>query len=68
MSTDADPQFYSPSDAAVACGCCAATTKRLADELHLPAFRTRGGVRLFPATHVEKIRAELQRRKTEALR
>lgn len=58
-------ELYGPQDAAKACGCCAATAKRLADELRLPVMRTRGGVCVFTRQHVEAIQRERERRARE---
>jgi DNA-binding transcriptional MerR regulator len=66
MDTDTQLEFYSPTDAAQACQCCAATVKRIADELRLPVIRTRGGVRLFTSQQVERIQQERIRRAKEA--
>jgi hypothetical protein len=66
MDTDIQVELYSPADAALACECCAATVKRIADELRLPVIRTRGGIRLFTGEQVEKIQLERIRRAKEA--
>lgn len=63
-----DTELYAPQDAARACECCAATAKRLADELRLPVIRTVGGVRLFTRQQVERIQQERIRRAKESLR
>lgn len=61
-------EFFSAADAAKEIPCCAASVKRVARELQLVVIRTRGGVHLFTAPQVEKIRAELERRRIEAMR
>ncbi len=61
-------EFYNPADAATACGCCTASVKRIADQLHLPIIRTIGGVRLFTSQQVAKIKNERERRQIEAWR
>ena len=66
MDTDIQLEFYSPTDAAQACRCCAATVKRIADELRLPVIRTHGGIRLFTGEQVERIQLERIRRAKEA--
>ena len=66
MDTGVEFELYSPSDAGLACQCCAATVKRIADELRLPVMRTRGGIRLFTGSQVERIQQERIRRAKEA--
>jgi len=66
MDTEIEVELFSPTDAALACQCCAATVKRIADELRLPVIRTRGGIRLFTGEQVEKIQLERIRRAKEA--
>lgn len=68
MDTETELEFYAPQDAAQVCECCAATVKRIADELRLPVIRTKGGVRLFTAEQVRRIQGERDRRAREALR
>lgn len=68
MEADTQVELYSPADAAVACQCCAATVKRIADEIRLPVHRTRGGIRLFTGEQVERIQQERIRRAKEAAR
>lgn len=68
MDTDIQFELYSPTDAGLACQCCAATVKRIADELRLPVIRTRGGIRLFTGEQVETIQLERIRRAKEAVR
>jgi hypothetical protein len=68
MNPDTDFELFTPQDAARVCDCCAATVKRLADEIRLPVIRTKGGVRLFSRPQVEAIHRERQRRATEATR
>jgi excisionase family DNA binding protein len=68
MNPDTEMELHTPQDAARVCGCCAATVKRLADEIRLPVIRTVGGVRLFSRQQVEKIQQERERRRREAYR
>ena len=69
MEAEIQVELYSPSDAALACQCCAATVKRIAKELRLPVIRTRGGIRLFTDGQVETIQLErIRRAKEEVLR
>ncbi|MGO9245815.1 MAG: helix-turn-helix domain-containing protein [Verrucomicrobiia bacterium] len=68
MTSDTNPEYFTPQDAASFCGCSTATVKRIADELRLPVIRTVGGVRLFSREQVERIKAERERRAAEALR
>ena len=68
MIPDTELELYTPQDAARVCDCCAATVKRLADEIRLPVIRTVGGVRLFSKQHVERIQEERQRRARESVR
>jgi len=68
MNTELAIELYTPQDAARVNRCCAATVKRIADELHLPAIRTVGGVRLFSRQQVERIQQERERRAQEAVR
>ena len=68
MSTDTNPEYFTPQDAATCCACSTATVKRIADELRLPVVRTVGGVRLFTREQVERIKAERDRRAVEAMR
>ena len=68
LETDAELELYTPQDAGRVLDCCAATVKRIGDELHLPAIRTVGGVRLFSRQQVERIQQERERRAIEASR
>jgi hypothetical protein len=68
MIPDTELELYTPQDAARVCDCCAATVKRLADEIRLPVIRTVGGVRLFSRQQVERIQEERKRRAREAYR
>jgi DNA-binding transcriptional MerR regulator len=68
MIPDTELELYTPQDAARVCDCCAATVKRLADEIRLPVIRTVGGMRLFSRQQVERIQEERQRRAREAYR
>jgi hypothetical protein len=68
MNQETELELFTPQDAARVCECCAATVKRLADEIRLPVIRTVGGVRLFSRQQVERIRQERERRAREALR
>lgn len=68
MNQDIELELYTPQDAARVCECCAATVKRLADEIRLPAIRTVGGVRLFSREQVDRIQQERIRRAQESFR
>ncbi len=68
METEHPQTFYTPQDAAKACGVSAETIKRYADELRLDVLRTVGGIRIFTSAQVEAIWAERQRRAMEAAR
>ena len=68
MNQETELELYTPQDAARVCECCAATVKRLSDELRLPVIRTVGGVRLFSRQQVERIQQERERRAREAFR
>jgi hypothetical protein len=68
MNQETELELFTPQDAARVCECCAATVKRLADEIRLPVIRTVGGVRLFPRQQVERIQQERERRAREAFR
>jgi excisionase family DNA binding protein len=68
MIPDTELELYTPQDAARVCACCAATVKRLADEIRLPVIRTVGGVRLFSRQQVERIQQERERRTRESCR
>ena len=68
MNPEIEMELHTPQDAALVCECCAATVKRLADEMRLPVIRTVGGVRLFTRQQVEKIQQERQRRAQESCR
>ena len=71
MSIDSDitnTEFYTPQDAASESDCSPTTIKRLADELHLPVIRTKGGMRLFTRSQVDRIQQERKRRSTDPWR
>lgn len=68
MNQDTELELYTPQDAARVCECCAATVKRLASEIGLPAIRTVGGVRLFSREQVDRIQQERIRRAQESFR
>ena len=68
MNQEVELELYTPQDAARVSDCCAATVKRLANELRLPILRTVGGVRLFSRPQVEAIQRERERRAIEAAR
>ena len=61
-------QIFTSQDAARVLMCSAGTVKRLADELRLSVQRTVGGVRIFSADQVEKLRRERERRAREGQR
>ena len=58
-------EFFTAADAAKEITCCPASVKRVARELKLVVVRTRGGYNLFTQPQIEKIRAELERRRIE---
>jgi len=66
--TPADVEFCSAADAAREISCHPSSVKRVARELRLAVFKTKGGIHLFTGQQVEKIRLELERRSLEALR
>ena len=70
MNPETELELFTPQDAARVCNppCCAATVKRLADEIRLPVIRTVGGVRLFSRQQVERIQQERDRRARESVR
>jgi len=61
-------QLFTPADGAKRCQCHANTIKRIADDLQVIPHRTANGLRLFTLQQIEKIAAELTRRRMEALR
>ena len=68
MHNETELELFTPQDAARVCECCAATVKRLADEIRLPVIRTVGGVRLFSRQQVERIQQERDRRAREVIK
>ena len=63
-----DFELFSAADAAKEIACHPSSVKRLAAELRLAVIRSRGGIHLFTGPQVSAIRAELERRRIEALR
>lgn len=63
-----DLELFSAADAGVEIGCSATSVKRIAAEIKLPAVTTKGGIHLWTRPMVERLRAELERRRIEALR
>ena len=59
---------YSAGDAAKSIGTSITSVKRLATELRLDIQQTVGGLWLFSEDQVSRIKAELARRQTEALK
>ena len=59
---------FTPGEGARRCGCHANSVKRIADELGITPLRTENGLRIFSLPQIEKIAAELARRRKEALR
>lgn len=68
MNPEMEMELFTPQDAARVCECCAATVKRIADEIRLPVIRTVGGVRLFTRQQVDRIQQERDRRARESAR
>ena len=60
--------LFSAADAAKTVPCHPSSVKRVADELRLTVLRTQGGIHLFTAAQVARIRTELERRRREARR
>jgi hypothetical protein len=56
------------SDVARELGKSITTIKELARRIHAPVLRTGSGIWLFPPAAVEKLRAEIERRRQDALR
>ena len=67
MDTSAE-RLYSPADAGRECGCCGTTIKRLAAEIGIEPILTVSNERLFTKAHVDRIKAERQRRAAETVR
>jgi len=69
--TDAEPvdlELFTAADAGSEIGCSATSVKRISAEIKLPALATRSGIHLFSRPMVERIRAELARRRRESFR
>jgi len=66
--TTPQPEIFTPAEGAKRCGCHPNSVKRLADELGIVPRRTANGLRIFNLEQIEKIAAELVRRRKEALR
>jgi len=60
-----DVQLYRPADVAHRAGCHASTVKAISDYLKLDVARCPDGSRLWNATQVERICAEVARRQEE---
>ena len=71
-STEAKPTtsevLYSVGDVAESIGTSVTTVKRMAAELRLDLIHTIGGIKLFRADQVLKLKAERERRQREAWR
>ena len=65
---NATPGFYTAGDVAENIGVSVTTVKRIASELRIDVQSTVGGLKLFTAAQVAKIKAEWQRRQQEAWR
>ncbi|MFZ2643541.1 MAG: hypothetical protein WA117_21295 [Verrucomicrobiia bacterium] len=63
-----DPLFSLPVDIARKGNCCTMTIKRVADFLNMPVTRTGTGTRIFTRDQARAILAEIEKRRTEALR
>ena len=68
FATPPDAEFYTAADAAKEIPCHPSSVKRIAAELRLAVIRSRGGVHLFTGPQVARIRAEMERRRIEAMR
>jgi DNA-binding transcriptional regulator YhcF (GntR family) len=64
----ADATLYTAADVARPARCHPNTVKKIAAELRMEIIRTPSGCRLFTNTQAERIRAELERRRIEAMR
>jgi len=65
---NATPGFYTAGDVAENIGVSVTTVKRIASELRIDVQHTVGGLKLFTAAQVAKIKSEWQRRQQEAWR
>jgi len=61
-------ELFTAADAGEEIGCSATSVKRIAAEIKLPTITTRSGIHLYTRPMVERIRAELERRRIEAMR
>lgn len=64
----ASETLYLVGDVATSIGTSVTTVKRMASELRLDLIHTVGGVKLFTADQVQKLKVEKARRQTEAWR
>ena len=62
----ATPGFYTAGDVAGNIGVSVTTVKRIASELRIDVQSTVGGLKLFTAAQVARIKVEWQRRQQEA--
>jgi hypothetical protein len=60
------PEFYTAADVGAEVGKSATAIKQLTLEMRLPILRTRSGIWIFTRPMVEKIAAEVSRRRVEA--
>jgi hypothetical protein len=64
----ADATLYTAADVARPNRCHPNTVKAIAGALRMDVLRTANGTRLFTAAQAERIGAELERRRIEAMR
>ena len=62
------PEFYTAADVGVVVGKSATAIKQLVLEMRLPILKTKSGIWIFTRPMVEKITAEVERRRREAYR
>jgi hypothetical protein len=70
-ATCAEPpvlEFFTAADAGAEIGCSPTTVKRVSAEIKLPTIITKSGIHLWTRPMLEKVRAELERRRIEGLR
>jgi hypothetical protein len=63
-----DLELFTAADTGEEIGCSPTSVKRISAEIKLPAITTKSGIHLYTRPMVEKIRAELERRRIEAMR
>ncbi|MEI6084552.1 MAG: hypothetical protein WCS70_09655 [Verrucomicrobiota bacterium] len=63
-----DFELFTAADASEVIQCSPTSVKRISAEIKLPTIITRGGIHLYTLPMIERIRAELERRRIEALR